>query len=123
MKASEILDAALALMFETRQSAADYTQHAPQVLNLLLPELLGPNNQIRRLAGKEPLASAPVVASLEDEVGYEERFCRAVLPWGLAAWLLLGDEEGRAPDYMNLYVRAVNEAAQLVPEEVEDVYS
>ena len=52
MKAGDILDAALALMFETRQSAADYVEFAPKVLNMLLPELLGINNQLCGLAGK-----------------------------------------------------------------------
>ena len=122
MKAGDILDAALALMFETRQSAADYVEFAPKVLNMLLPELLGINNQLCGLAGKEPIEAPPVVSSLEDEIAYEDSLCRAALPWGLAAWLLLGDEEGRAPDYMVMYTRAVNEAMRILPGEVEEVY-
>lgn len=122
MKAGEILDAALALMFETRQSAADYVEFAPRTLNMLLPETLGINNRLRGLAGKEPLEAAPAVSSLDDEIPYEEPLCRAALPWGLAAWLLMGDEEGRAPDYMVMYTRAVNEVMKLAPEQVEDVY-
>lgn len=82
MKAGDILDAALALMFETRQSAADYVEFAPKVLNMLLPELLGINNQLRGLAGKEPLEAPPVVSSLEDEIAYEDSLWSGGAPVG-----------------------------------------
>lgn len=122
MKAGEILDRALALMFESRSTAADYVAAAPKLLDTLLPALLGVNNQLREIEGEEPLPRAPAVDTLEDEVDYEEALCRAALPLGLAAALLMGDEEGRYPDYQAMYVAAVNELTRLKPRKVVDVY-
>nr|DAR87231.1 MAG TPA: hypothetical protein [Caudoviricetes sp.] len=123
MTGNDILDNALALMFEERQRSPDYVSYAPRILNMLLPETFGVNNQLRRLAGKEPLAAPPVISTLEEEVAYEDDLVRSVLPWGLAAWLLMGDEEGRYPDYLSMYIQQANRATQLIPEQVEDVYA
>ena len=123
MTGNDILDNALALMFEERQRSPDYVSYAPRILNMLLPETFGVNNQLRRLAGKEPLAAPPVISMLEEEVAYEDDLVRSVLPWGLAAWLLMGDEEGRYPDYLSMYIQQANRATQLIPEQVEDVYA
>lgn len=123
MTGNDILDNALALMFEERQRSPDYVSYAPRILNMLLPETFGVNNQLRRLAGKEPLAAPPVISTLEEEVVYEDDLVRSVLPWGLAAWLLMGDEEGRYPDYLSMYIQQANRATQLIPEQVEDVYA
>lgn len=123
MTGNDILDNALALMFEERQRSPDYVSYAPRILNMLLPETFGVNNQLRRLAGKEPLAAPPVISTLEEEVAYEDDLARSVLPWGLAAWLLMGDEEGRYPDYLSMYIQQANRATQLIPEQVEDVYA
>lgn len=123
MKADDILTSAMALMFEERQRNPDYVKYAPQYINMLLPETLGVNNQLRKIKGKEPMEAPPIISTLEDDVDYEDELTRTALPWGLAAWLLMGDEEGRYPDYMTMYVQKVNEATRVVPELVKDVYA
>ena len=122
MLADDILTNAMALMFEERQRNPDYVKYAPQYINMLLPETLGVNNELRKIKGKEPMEAPPIITSLEDDVDYEDELTRTALPWGLAAWLLMGDEEGRYPDYMTMYVQKVNEATRLTPELIEDVY-
>ena len=123
MTVGEILDTALTLLFETRQSAQDYVSFAPVTVNTLLPELFGMNNQLRAARGLPELEEIPTVQALEDEVPYEQAIVQEALPYGLAANLLLGDEEqGRAVDYMTLYSTALENLLQALPQTVEDVY-
>lgn len=124
MTVREIYRTALALLFETEASAPDYGEEAPVILNVLLPEVLGVNNQVRAWKGLGPLKDCPVVTSLEQEVPLEPELCRAALPYGLAANLLLGDEEeARSVNYFAKYAEAVNQAVRLCPEKIRDVYS
>ena len=123
MTGREIYKGALARLFETEQTAGDYNTFALPLLNILLPELLGVNNQLRSIQGKEEMPAAPLLSSLEDDLEYEEPLCRAALPFGLAAKLLFDDNDNQKISYLNAaYVNAVNALTKVTPEQVKDVY-
>ena len=123
MTANEVHEAALALLFENRATAGDYNTFALPLFNLLLPELLETENGLRRAAGREELEQAPLLGSLEEQIPYDERLLRGALPYGLAAKLVYDDGDmGKVGYFPQLYVNAVNSFAQLIPEQVVDVY-
>ena len=89
----------------------------------ILPELLETENGLRRAAGREELEQAPLLGSLEEQIPYDERLLRGALPYGLAAKLVYDDGDmGKVGYFQQLYVNAVNSFAQLIPEQVVDVY-
>lgn len=123
MTANEVHEAALSLLFENRATAGDYNTFALPLLNLMLPELLETENAIRRVAGEKELDQAPKIDSLEEEIPYDERLLRGALPYGLAAKLVYDDGDmSKVGYFQQLYVNAVNSFAQIVPEQVVDVY-
>ena len=75
MTGREIYKGALALLFETEQTAGDYNTFALPLLNILLPELLGVNNQLRSIQGKEEMPAAPLLSSLEEACGSCDSLC------------------------------------------------
>ena len=123
MTGREIYENALALLFEDEATAGDYNTFALPLLNMLLPELLGVNNQLRIVRGKMPIQEAPSLESLEDTLPYEEELCRSALPFGLACRLVYDDNDLQKVAYFNAaYVNAVNALSQTQAQPVEDVY-
>lgn len=123
MTVREVLNAALALLFETESSAPDYVERAPALLTAMAPEVFAVNNEVRAWKGFAPLSEWPEFRTLDDEVVFEPELCRAALPYGLATNLLLGDEEeARAVNYNAKYADAVNACMRALPEPVADVY-
>ena len=123
MTGKEVYKNALALLFEDEAAAGDYNTYALPLLNMLLPELLGVNNQLRVLRGKEALDTAPVLKTLDAPLEYEPELCRAALPFGLASRLVYDDNDLQKVAYFNsAYVNAVNALSQTRPEPVKDVY-
>lgn len=121
MTVREIYQAALKLLFE--ESSEDYEAAAPTILHVMLPELAWVNDRLRQLRGAEALLELPDISALEDDIPFEAALCREALPWGLAANLLLGDEEeARAANYFTKYAQAVTRATRFIPEPVRDVY-
>ena len=53
------------------------------------------------------LASAPEVASMDDEIPYQEQICRTVMPYGLAVYLSLGDDEYSKAGFFDFKVSAI----------------
>ncbi len=123
MTVRDVLNTALALLFETEATALDYVEKAPVILSVMVPEIFPINNELRVWKGMEPLTEWPVYTDRSQEMLMEPELCRAALPYGLAANLLLGDEEeARAANYFSKYADAVNACMRLVPEPVKDVY-
>ncbi len=119
----DVLNTALALLFETEATASDYVEKAPAVLSVMVPETFPINNELRVWKGLEPLTEWPVYTDLSQDTLMEPELCQAALPYGLAANLLLGDEEeARAVNYFSKYADAVNACMRLAPEPVTDVY-
>lgn len=123
MTAKEVYSTALALLFETEESAGDYNAYALPLLNLLLPELFDINNSILQAEGIDKLKAIPQLENLEDEIPYDERLLRNALPYGLAAKLVYDDNDmGKVGYFQQLYVNAVNSFLRIQPEMVVDIY-
>lgn len=114
MTVKQVYRRALAIVFESPGGDPDFDQFSPLLLDRLVMEALPYENQIRRAAGREELASAPVIEQIDDtEIDYDDRITRIALPYGLAAVLLSDDESRKAESVMNRneFVNALNEAA------------
>lgn len=124
MTGKEVYDAALALLFETKNSAGeDYEAFSRPLLNLLLIETKKLNDHLRDARGMEPLKDFAALDSMDDEIPYEPDFTGGALPYGLAAKLLIADDESdRGQDYLILFTDAVNLILSSAPHPVADVY-
>ncbi len=120
MTGQEILKITLDLLYEETN---EYDIYAVSILNMMIAELFETENHIRRAAGKEPLKETPYLAELKEEVPYDERLTRGAMPFGLASYIVLDDNDmGRVGYFRQLYVNAVNGASKTLPEGVKDVY-
>jgi hypothetical protein len=91
MTAKELYESAKALMFE-KKSSRDYDNYYIPWINALLSETFEINNQLRVFNGKEKLAEIPSVSTEKDELTYEDKMLREVLPYGLAANFFIDDD-------------------------------
>lgn len=125
MNGRDIYRAALAQMGEPLTSEADYEEDVVLgKLNIMLPNLFVVNNLMRETRGKERMESIPVLTSLDaEQIGYEDEIERTVLPFGLAAILLLDDEEdNKAAFCNNKYYESIRELQCVPKRAIEDVY-
>ena len=120
MTGQEILKITLDLLYEETN---EYDIYAVSILNMMIAELFETENQIRWATGKSPLEETPYLTELKEEVPYDERLTRGAMPFGLASYIILDDNDmGRVGYFRQLYVNAVNSAAKILPEGVRDVY-
>lgn len=124
MTGSDIYNAALALTGEPPTSQGDYdTAVVIGLLNIIICEVFPYNNIRRESAGLEPLEEIPVLAALEDAPGYETALEWECMPYGLAAHLMLSDDEtGKAQFFNQKYEYSREALASAVLGEVKDVY-
>lgn len=93
MNVTQLYKTTLATMSESESNASSYLEFVIPNINMLLGELLDAENSMRTEQKLPLLASAPEVASMDDEIPYQEQICRTVMPYGLAVYLSLGDDE------------------------------
>ena len=124
MSGSDIYNAALALTGEPPSSQGDYeTAVVVGLLNILLSAVFPYNQTLRESRGTAPLAGAPTLEKLADSPGYEPEMERECLPYGLAAHLMLSDDEtGKAQFFNQKYEYSRENLATAVVGEVRDVY-
>lgn len=125
MTAREVFSLGYGMIPMTAEDVEDYDEATVLGwLNVLLEEALPAENSIREAEGRERLPSAPMLTGMAQEIPYDEKICRAALPYGLAAWLWTDeDEEYRVQDYRGRYVSGLAECARVTPESVVDVYA
>lgn len=92
MTGRECFQAALNLLGEREEDAAYYEQFAPGAINQLLADCLRENNAQRQSRGLEPLAAAPRLTALDEELEIDEAAARECFPYGLAALLVCDDD-------------------------------
>lgn len=108
MTGSQLLARALALLATSGAEAPEYADAALPLVNLLLAETFGADNALRAAAGAAEAAAPQSIGALSEALPCDERLAAAALPYGLAARLLLGDDDAaRAAVFHNLYVAAV----------------
>ena len=123
-----VFEKAMHLMDEVNEStgAADtaetkeYKNRTLAILNILRMECFpASDTYVVTIPGKRPVC--PEITDFEGEIGLDDGICQGVLPYGLAAHLLL-DENPAAASYFNeRYAEALAAAKRGVPSAAEDI--
>ena len=123
MTVDELLSQAMALMGEQEKDRRGYTPFTAGILNTLMADCFSVNNALRERAGKEPLAEIPKVTLLTDVVSFEYEAMVNLLPYGLAFYLLMQDDENdKANIFSASYEANKMKIAQAQYERTEDWY-
>ena len=124
MTVKQLYSAACRLIYEVPFDDEDLKDGFPAILNQILAEALGYENQFRRLE-KMPLLKIediPLYESADDdsEIPFHEILCRAALPLGVKAGLLEENvnKGAEAAQAYNKYVTALSEITPAVFEEL-----
>lgn len=121
MKAEEILDMVMGLMFSEQSEKDEYRALFFPILNVILAECFRENNALRRKKGKESLTEIPVATDENTEIPYETELLRAMIPYGIAANLYSEDDEnGITNVYREKYATMRAEIADARFEEAEE---
>ena len=123
MLADTLYKNTLATMSENIENSQSYNQFIIPNINLLMEELLDVENSIRIYNKQEPLAIAPTIEFLTDDVPYSDTVCRMVMPYGLAVLLCTGDDEySKAGFFDSRYQTARQRYAKAIYVPLEDPY-
>lgn len=129
--AQRIFDLTMALMDELSESGAtdtsdtrEYKNRALFILNTLRGELY-PYSDTYKLGdpGKRPIVS--VIEDFETDIDLDDYICQTVIPYGLAAHLLLDENPSAAAYFNDRYTELVMLLARGLPqgsEDIEDIY-
>ncbi len=123
MKAYDIYEKALALMFEVPGEDKSFKRMYLPILNVLTEECLRYENSVRESKGEEKLLRAPKITDAESDIPYCDELCNVALPYGLASFFYQDDGEGaNAVMYRNRYISALDELAKINFCDIENVY-
>ena len=107
MTGNDLLNFALAHMGEASSAASDYLGYAIPAINVLLSECFDINNSIREYKKLKPLKEHPFIQKLDEEIPYEQELMVECLSYGLAAKLILEDNDYPKFNYYNgMYIQA-----------------
>ncbi len=96
MDLSVIYESALALLGEMPGQGDEFHPNVIALINTLIADCFDVNNTLRVYRGEKALEEIPFNESLDDRLEYEEQLCRDMLPYGLAALMILEDDANRA---------------------------
>lgn len=129
--AQDVFDTAMGLMDEVKEDGGtdsqdnkEYKRRSLFILNSLSGELFpysaafGPE-----LEGKRP--ACPVIEDLQQELGLDDYICRSLLPYGLAAHLLLDENPSAAGFFQQRYEelrRGLSQGLFTQSEDIRDIY-
>lgn len=123
MTAQKLLDNALALILTSSVITPEYSACAVPLINQMLAEITPYDNIIRAERGL-PRQAGMLILSLGDELPCQDRLASAALPYGLAAKLLIDDDElAKAAFFHNQYISACEMAAGWQAGPVKDCYA
>jgi hypothetical protein len=105
MTVKELYELAKAMMFE-KSTSRDYDNYYIPWINVLLSENFDINNSLLRSIGEEPLDEIPSVSLDTDVLPYEDRVCREILPYGLAAHFFIDDDLSKYDIFNTKYENA-----------------
>lgn len=131
----DIFDKAITLMGELSDSGetdwadtVEYKNRALNILNTLRGEVYQYSDtyatQKKKYPGRRPVCDP--LESLEDEIGIDDVLAQTVLPYGLAAHLLLDENDNMAAFFQQRYEELLRKLGANIPgqwESIEDVYS
>lgn len=130
----DIFDKAITLMGEMSDSGetdwadtVEYKNRALNILNTLRGEVYQYSDtyatQKKKYPGRRPVC--PVLESLDDNIGIDDVLAQTVLPYGLAAALLLDENDSMAGFFQQRYEELLRKLGANVPgewESISDVY-
>lgn len=131
--AQRVFDLTMALMDEMSESGQtdtadtkEYKNRTLNILNVLRGELYPYSDTYAEAeaAGRRPIAE--VIEDFEGAIALDDYICQSVLPYGLAAHLLLDENPNSASFFQQKYDELKSMLARGLPQEsveIEDVYS
>lgn len=123
-----VFEKAMHLMDEVNEStgAADtadtkeYKNRTLAILNILRVECFpASDTYVVSVPGKRPVC--PEITDFEGAIGLDDGICQGVLPYGLAAHLLLDENPSVASYFNDRYAEALAAAKKGVPAAAEDI--
>lgn len=130
--AQMVFDTAISIMDELddrgRSDNSDnkeYKDRTLAILNMLRGELFPYSDTYKIVeAGKRPIVK--IIENFEEEIGLDDYICQTILPYGLAAHLLLDENPANANFCQQRYDELKRDLSRGLPTEsvdIEDVYS
>lgn len=84
------------------QDTKEYEYRTLSILNVLCPELYPYSDTYPDIeTAKRPII--PMLTAMNQEIGLDDAICRSILPYGLAAHLLLGEDDAKASFFNQRY--------------------
>lgn len=125
MTAQEVFALATSLIFERPGEDADTQYFTPSFLNITLQESLPYENAWRLNHHELPLAEAPTITDLSEELPFINPYMlRVAIPYALASqYYRDNNDQYHEQYYRNLYIMACSDGAPYVIGEVRDVYA
>lgn len=125
-----VFETAVHLMDRTSSGVADhagtqeYKSRCTAILNVLCGECFAASDTFSHTrGGTRPLC--PVLEGLEEELALDDTLCRTVLPYGLAAHLLLEEDPSSSSFFQQRYEEMLDRARRTLPaasESITDCY-
>ena len=115
---TDVFNAAMALA-DSLDDTTDYSARALYFVNMLGQELYQISDTKTVTAGSRPLFT-PITALTDTITTLDDGLSIGVMPYGLAALLLVGEDDVKANFYQQLYEEKKRDARN-VPSEFEDI--
>ena len=118
---TDALNAALAIMDELGTN--EYNARAVTLINMLCDKLFPYSDTYKVGTSGRPVCKR--AASLADTLDLDDVLAQSVLPYGLAAQLMLSDDPSQAANFEAIFQERLVEARLQLPleiQEIEDVY-
>lgn len=126
--AQEIFDTAMGLIDEVNETSGstdtadtkEYKLRSLYILNLLRGELYPySDTYAAQEAGKRPIVGP--IPDFTSPIGLDDYICQSILPYGLAAHLLLDENPSAAGFFQQRYEELKRQLAAGLPRESEDI--
>ena len=124
---TEVYEAALVLMDANNDAdTSEYESKALSIINTLRGELYPYSDTFDTTAEGRPIC--PIMTDLDDAIGLDDYICQTVLPYGLAAHLLLDENPTTASFFNQRYMELLAMLRQGIgrpvkgSEDIEEVY-
>ena len=126
--AQQVFSMAMNLMDEINESTGatdtadtrEYKNRTIAILNILRMECFPASDTYRiTQPGKRPIC--PLIEGFESVIGLDDGICQGVLPYGLAAHLLLDENPDVAAYFNQRYAELLGQFRQGIPAEPEDI--
>ena len=123
-----VFEKAMHLMDEVNESTGqadtsdtkEYKNRALPILNILRIECFPASDTYQVTEpGKRPVC--PEIEDFDSEIGLDDGICQGVLPYGLAAHLLLDENPAVASYFQQRYEELLNAAKRGIPAGSEDI--